>query len=190
MCLDRMTIDFGSLMEYTIYRIKGERLKLIVTQGANKEYADQCIAIAEQHHVTNGGTLQFTQIVKYAHYLVCALDEDKVVGYVGLVENGIVDGDLYIYQIAVDKEYAHQGIGTQLLDYALHHSKKYKLITSHVLAYNEYSKQLHEKLGFVVLKSNQYQYSYLRMTQDIVDNQELRFGDEIELEIEDKKELA
>ena len=190
MCLDRMTIDFESFLEYTNYRIKGEQMKLIVTQGGNREYADQCIAIAEQHHVTNGGTLQFTQIVKYAHYLVCALDDDKVVGYVGLVENGIIDSDLYICQIAVDKEYAHQGIGTQLLDYVLHHSKKYKLVTSSVLAYNEYSQKLHEKLGFVVLKNNQYQYQYIRMTQDVVGNQELRFGDEIDLYWDNKKELV
>lgn len=140
-------------------------------------YIHQCLAIAQENLVENGGTLRFPSLVRSCKYVVCALKDDEVLGYVGLVENFATDDDLYVMQIAVKKSEAGKGIGSQLLEYVKQHSKGYRFISSHVDKSNAISNKLHIKEGFEIIDTGSRNL-YIFPTNRIAERDTLSYTDE------------
>lgn len=150
--------------------------KLIVFKPKNHiDYVIQCLEIARQNHVDNGGTLRYATIVQNSKYLICAVKDNKVLGYAGMVEDFVIENDFYIYQIAIDKNYAGKGIGTNLMEFIKTHSKGYSYITSSVRKNNKISNKLHKKSGFEKFDINEDEYVYFLPTQYIKNNNKIKF---------------
>ena len=152
-----------------------------VVSPSNLEYLTQCLDIAEENLEANGGTLMFPSIVCHCQYIICAVKEEKILGYLGLVKNFAIKNDLYIMQIAVRKNQMNQGIGTSLVEYLKCHSKGYEYITSNVKVDNQASNKLHQKMGFERFDSYSG-YLYLMNVDKIDKNEYLFFTEEQEME--------
>ena len=71
----------------------------------------------------NGGTLNYSNLTYESDILLVALDNGVPVGYNSIVT---YEDGLYIYQIAVKKEYQNKGVGTLMLKKAIEIAKKTK----------------------------------------------------------------
>ena len=148
-----------------------------VISPSNMQYLHQCLEIAEENLEENGGTLMFPSIICHCQYIICAVKEDNVIGYIGLVKNFAIKNDLYVMQIAVRKNEMGKGVGTSLMKYLLQHSKGNKYITSNVKANNTRSNKLHSKMGFERFDSYSG-YLYLKETDKIANNEYLFYTEE------------
>ena len=94
----------------------------------------------------NGGTLNYSNLTYDSYILLLAIDNGVPVGYNSIV---VYEKGLYIYQIAVKKEYQNKGIGTLMLKKAIEIAKKHNTnVTAHVMNYNIASQKMFLKLGF------------------------------------------
>lgn len=143
--------------------MKYKKFELKITNVKNKEIVDQCEMIALENHISNGGTLRYLNLVSNAsdYVLYCTYD-NKVIGFIALTENFLINNDIYLMQIAVKKQFQKMGIGTALIKYLKSHSKQYKYITSNVRKDNIASQKLHEKNKFKKMKDigNEYIYCF------------------------------
>jgi len=100
----------------------------------------------------NGGTLNYRDLTYNSDILLIAFDNDIPVGYNSIVRYG---GGLYIYQIAVKKEYQHKNIGTLMLRKAIEIADEQgTFVTAHVMNYNTASQKMFLKLGFKKVDEN------------------------------------
>ena len=94
----------------------------------------------------NGGTLNYSDLTYDSDIFLIAFDNDIPVGYNSIVR---YKGGLYIYQIAVKKEYQHKNIGTLMLRKAIEIADEQEtFVTAHVMNYNAASQKMFLKLGF------------------------------------------
>lgn len=149
-----------------------------VVHNNNKNIVGECLGIAKQNHLINGGTLRFMSIVQNSDYIICAVKDEKVLGYIGMVKDFIFKGDFYIYQLAIKKDEMQKGIATSLMNYVKSHSKGYVAITSNVRKDNIPSFRLHEKLGFVPYDTSREQFTFVLPTEHIVNNDKIKYTDE------------
>lgn len=152
--------------------------KIKVVSGKDEFYIKQCLEIAKENHVKNGGTLNYEAIVQYSKYVICAVQGKQVLGYVGMVKDFLLKDDFYVYQIAVAKAYAGNGIGSALMNYVKHHSKGFPVITSNVMKNNESSNKMHLKAGFTQLDTSSDEYTYILKTDNIAENEYISFSED------------
>lgn len=152
-------------------------LEIKVVSSRENYYIGQCLQIATENHISNGGTLMYYDLVRHAKYIVCAMKDGQVLGFAGMVEGFAVDNDFYVLQIAVRKDYSRKGVGSEILDYIVHHSKGYSVVTSNVKKTNEASNKLHLKAGFEQL--DQFEsYFYRLPTENIKNNQIMEYTED------------
>ena len=102
--------------------------------------------ITKENLSINGGTLNYSNLTYDSDILLIAFDNDIPVGYNSIVR---YDGGLYIYQIAVKKEYQNKGIGTLMLKKAIEIAEEQNtFVTAHVMNYNIASQKMFLNLGF------------------------------------------
>lgn len=87
-----------------------------------------------------------------------ATENDAVVGYIGM---SVVVDEGYIFNVAVDKEYRKQGIGSALVETLVTYAKKNNLcfLTLEVRKSNENARSLYEKFGFIKVGERKNYYS-------------------------------
>lgn len=159
-------------------------LDIKVIRNDDRKYVLQCLEIFRENHVNNGGMLKNMLAVLMSDYIVCALKDDKVVGYLVLVEDHVKENDVFFEQLAVKKSEQHKGIGTTLVEYVKNHSLNYSYITSNVRGDNDASNNLHLKMGFEQARRGVYDYVYTLSTDKLQDRLPLQLTEEIEPELE------
>lgn len=138
-----------------------KRIEIKLTNNKNKKIVDECEEIALENHVSNGGTLRYTNLVKHASdYVLYCTYNNRVIGFLALKEDFLLKNDIYLMQIAVKKQFQNMGIGTALIKYIKSHSKQYKYITSNVRKDNVASQKLHEKNNFKISNETTDEYIY------------------------------
>ena len=160
--------------------------------GSDNKYKLQINKIYDQNVRSRGGHFTDFNIVSELNrltelhgenvYIVCAVKEDKLVGFVQLLDSFIPDS-LYLAVLAVDKECRGQGIGRGLVDFAMHHSIGYKTVSVETFSNNEIANELYKKLGFEFVLSYSIpghldgEQNYYRLSaKKIADNQRLRYS--------------
>ena len=105
-----------------------------------------------ENHITkenlskNGGTLNYNNLTYNSDILLVASDNGIPIGYNSIVK---YNKGLYIYQIAVKKEYQNKGIGTLMLKKAIEIAEEQNtFVTAHVMNYNIASQKMFLNLGF------------------------------------------
>lgn len=161
-----------------------EEIEIKVVANDSRKYVLQCLEIFRENHVDNGGMLKNMLAVLMSDYILLAVKDEKVLGYLVLVENHVKDNDIFFGQLAVKKSEQHKGIGTALVDYAIKHSLNYDYITSNVRRDNTPSNNLHLKMGFEQFERETKDYYYQLSTEKIKDREKLQFTEESELEME------
>ena len=109
---------------------------------------EECENLAYTQHVFNGGTLRYRGLARYSDYLVCARDEkEKLVGFTALKGGYYRDNDIYISQIAVDKDLLRRGIASEMIKYIMNNSKGFNHLTADVRKDNVASNALFKSLN-------------------------------------------
>ena len=77
-----------------------------------------------------------------------ACENDRVIGYIGM--NFVID-EGYIYNVAVDEKYRHNGVATALINELVVYAKKnnFCFLTLEVRQSNENARSLYSKFGFI-----------------------------------------
>ena len=141
--------------------MRNNKYEIVVTTSNDRDIVNKCEEIASENNIKNGGKLVYQGLVSCANYVMYCTYKDEVVGYVALDENFAYKGDIYILQVAVKKEFQHQGVGTTMFNYLFHHSKQYRCITSNVRKDNECSLKLHKKFGFSLMDLDDKQFDLI-----------------------------
>ena len=113
-------------------------------------------------------------LIKNKTYVICLIKNNSVIGSISLIENNdLIDylkprikeeelnnsyifratKGVYIYNLAVSKEYRGNGIAQKLIDIAIYISKVKKNKYCHTSCENHISKYIFEKKGFKVEKN-------------------------------------
>lgn len=149
--------------------------QIIVVCPADEFYINQCIEIARENHSMYGGFIPYLYAVKKScDYIICAIKNEKVLGYVGVNFNRVLK-EYIIPQVAVKKIEAGKGIGTKLMNYLKNHSLEAKKILSFVEKSNEPSNKMHLKVGFKKVEEY-YDYYYELNTSEVKNNQYLKYS--------------
>ena len=123
--------------------------------------------INSENLIVNGGTLKHEGLLPY-DYVLIAIHENKIIGYALLKENFLCQNDIYVMQVAVDKNFQHQGVGSSLYEYAYHYSKGYDYFTASVDKKNPVSQHFHEKCGFCKTDETNLGYNYVKpVTEEV-----------------------
>lgn len=130
-------------------------IKLSPDQGAHEKYANQEVAYFLEQNLDQYGD-KISDILKAIEYalnpskggfVLLGIEEDKIIGAV-VVNNtgmeGYIPSNILVY-IAIHKQHRSKGIGKQLMQEAMSHTKGG--IALHVEPDNP-AKFLYEKLGF------------------------------------------
>ena len=117
------------------------------SQNLNEDEKAQVLNINTQNLVANGGQLHYKGILEHK-YAILAKINNKVIGYALLMPKVFSNNDLYIMQVAIDKKYQHNAIGSILYEYAYEHSKGYEYLTANANEKNMVSRKFHNKMGF------------------------------------------
>ena len=108
--------------------------------------------INRQNLSENCGTLNYSNLTYDSDILLIAFDNDIPVGYNSIVK---YKGGLYVYQIAVKKEYQHKGIGTEMLRKAVEIADEQEtFMTANIMDYNTASQKMFSRLGFKKIGEN------------------------------------
>lgn len=134
-----------------------EGLKVRILKNDDIDFGSICNYCEEnitlENHVQNGGTLNYINLTYYSDILLVALSNNVPIAYNSLVVTK--DKTLYVYQIAVKKEYQRLGIGTELMKNAINIAQGLNMdLSAHVREYNIASKGMFESLGFKKIDSN------------------------------------
>lgn len=79
------------------------------------------------------------------YYHIAVYENDKLIGYIDSVSNGV--SDAYIQDLMVCPDYQGKGIGTDLMDKMIEYLKKKRIYTISVV-YEECLKPFYEQFGF------------------------------------------
>ena len=145
-------------------------LEIIVVSPADDLYIDQCVEIARENHISKGGFIPYLLAVKKScDYIICAVNDDKVLGYLGVNFNRLLK-EFIITQVAVTKKCQAKGIGTKLMTYLKEHSLQAKKIISFVEKRNINSIKMHRRVGYCSFDEG-YDYLFEINTSIVKDNQ-------------------
>lgn len=143
-------------------------LKLYTVKRLSENEKKQVIKINLDNQVENGGQLHYKGILQH-DFVVLAKLNHRVVGYV-LLYKGFLDArDIYVMQVAIDKQYQHCGIGSKMYDYVYNHSKGFEVVTANVNHSNIVSQKFHEKNGFTCCEENNLGLVYAKVVEKYID---------------------
>ena len=142
-------------------------LKIHITSANNSDIWEECEKIAQENNVINGGALIYADLYVYSNYILYCTVNDKLVGYIYLTKDVIVNNDIYIMQIAINKAMQGLGIGSIMVDYLKRHSRQFSCITSNVRPDNKKSYIFHKKNGFKIVGENQHGLIFVKKTKKI-----------------------
>jgi len=115
----------------------------------------------------NGGTLNFSNLTYHSDILIVGFEGNTPVAFNSLIIHG---SSLYVYQIAVKKEYQEKGIGKYLIDRAKQLASTLNLdVTAHVKKYNIASQKMFESCGFFRSAENSDDEDYFYRYKTLVD---------------------
>jgi GNAT superfamily N-acetyltransferase len=89
-----------------------------------------------------------------SYYYIACYDDDKLIGYVDTVSNGVTDA--YIQDLMVDPAYQGQGIGTELMNRIISICKKNRIYMISVV-YEEKLLPFYKRFGFFQMLCGQIQ---------------------------------
>ena len=136
---------------------------------------NQILKINNENLAKNGGTLENEGILPYDYIVVARLNQN-IIGYAFLKKDFYRVQDMYVSQIAVDKNYQLQGVGTNMYHYIFKHLKGFESISCHIRIRNLGSKIFHESCGFSSKIDIRYLNNYIA-TKEINDDNLLTFDD-------------
>lgn len=149
-------------------------MKFIVVNRSSEDFTTLCDRcekdIVPENLRKNGGTLNYKNLTYESDFLILCLDETKPVAFCSLVILDTVG--LYVYQIAVKKEYQKKGIGSEMIGMTKQLASNLGInVSAHVMAYNKNSQQTFEKCGFIKNEEysveDEYYYQYHVLVKDI-----------------------
>ena len=92
-------------------------------------------------------------------YLIFAVCDEKIIGYVSIIKEEMADNNLFVNLIVVDYDYQHMHIGTNMLSLALEIASKYGSSLTALVSDNNYnSRKLFLKHGFSELSRDNHGY--------------------------------
>lgn len=117
----------------------------------------------------NGGTLNYHNLTYESDFLILCLSEDIPIAFCSLVM--LDTAGIYVYQIAVKKEYQKKGIGKQMIEMAKGLASNLGMnVSAHVKAYNADSQNMFEKSGFIknadYSDDDEFFYEYKELIKD------------------------
>lgn len=128
-------------------------------KSLNEKDKNQILKINSENLYKNGGELENEGILPHDYIVVARLNED-IIGYAYLKKDFDRKNDMYVCQMAIDKNYQGYGIGTKIYEYIFKHLKGFDSISCHIRIYNPISKSFHEKCGFTVKIDMKYINNY------------------------------
>lgn len=100
----------------------------------------------------NGMENSYKESLKRSYLYICCFDDDKLVGFLDVVSNGITDA--YIQDVVVNPDYQGTGIGSTMMNMAIDALKKDGVYAISVL-FEEKLKSFYEEFGFHILMAGQ-----------------------------------
>ena len=137
------------------------------------EMCAQCeLEIVLENLTKNGGTLNYFDLTYESDILILCLNEEKPIAFCSLV---ILDtAGVYVYQIAVKKEYQKMGIGKRMIEISQGIASNLGVsVSAHVKGYNIASQKMFESAGFI--KHDEYSdvnelfYEYNQIIKDDIE---------------------
>ena len=125
------------------------------------------LEINKSNLAKNGGELHYEGILDH-DIVVLVKYKQVVIGYALLKKAFLDENDIYVMQVAIDNNFKHLGIGTNMYDYAYKHLKNYKYFTANVNPDNKISKNFHKKCGFKLIGENNLGLVYLKTIENVV----------------------
>ena len=138
------------------------KIKIGIKQKLNIAEAERISQICEENRAENGGTLHYYALGLPSKYIALVKHMKNVIGYAILYPDVLVDNDIYVMQVAIDKKYHHLGIGTKLYQYCYNHSKGYSCMTANAHKTNFVSQNFHKKFGMEDIGFTGDSYVYCR----------------------------
>lgn len=153
--------------------------KVVVKSGKDEFYVNQCVNIAKENYNCGYGD---ENRIKASKYLICAVKDEEVVGFIGLREEELRSAPVYITELSVKKDFQKQGIGSMLLEYLKTHSKNYSVII--VVNYRQCQEleNLYLKHGFMLKRNFEQKRINFYPNRNDEKNEYLQISDEIEKE--------
>ena len=152
------------------------QIKVVDTK--HEKYFNQCKELAKENHVDNGGTVKDANLVDFANYIVCAVQDEKVVGFVALKPKVYGKYDVHIMQIVVKRELSDENLQNELFEYVLHHSMNFETVNIKDLSFLNNEEEFISK--YSIKRVRRYNLKlYYTWTKDVL----LTFSDD-EREIE------
>lgn len=149
-------------------------MKFIVINRATDEFMERCAQceseIVPENLRKNGGTLNYHNLTYESDFLILCMQGDEPIGFCSLV---MLDKQgLYVYQIAVKKEYQRMGIGAEMVGMTKQLASDLGINASaHVMAYNIGSQRTFEKCGFIknieYSSADEYYYQYRVLVNEL-----------------------
>jgi len=126
----------------------------MLTYVENKPVPVEAIADLRRSVGWNGMVECYNNPLMNFYYHIACYDEDRLIGYVDSVSNGVTDA--YIQDLAVNPAYQGQGIGTELMNRIITRLKEHKIYMISVL-YDEKLQHFYKRFGFFQMLSGQMQ---------------------------------
>lgn len=155
-----------------------DNYEIIVVSNDDREYIHQCLQIIKKNE-KNTKLDMFGQIdvLEMSKYIICAVENNRVIGFVSLMENILQPKDIFISQIAILTEYQNNNISERLINYLKQHSLEYDKITTNI-PQNQYKTiRFYQKLGFEKTESIFDGYKLEIDTKEIVNNNAIYYTD-------------
>lgn len=154
-------------------------IKVIANDDNN--LAKQCKELAKEKQFSIGGEKAVEKQFRYTNYLVCAVKEGEVEGYVALKKSYFKEDDLFMLQFVLKNNEDVQ-LRHELMQYVRQHSLGYYGISIKVEKYYKNIDEFFFKYGF--RRSRQLSNYYYKIeTRNILENNPLQLSEEIEQEI-------
>ncbi|MBD5138307.1 MAG: GNAT family N-acetyltransferase [Ruminococcus sp.] len=88
---------------------------------------------------------EYTNPLMTSYYHIAVYEDDKLIGYIDSVSNGVTDA--YIQDLMVCPDYQGKGIGTALMDKMIEYLKEKRIYMISVV-YEKGLKPFYERFGF------------------------------------------
>lgn len=137
---------------YTYYERSDENISYVLLTPDDENFINICNFVEEninkENLNVNGGILRRSGLTYEAKFLLVALNNmQEPIAYNAIKQK--VEGEYYISQIAVKKEYRRHNIGTTLVQLAIEIARNDSMnVAAHALFYNEPSVNMFRSLGF------------------------------------------
>lgn len=154
------------------------KLEYIVVSKDDRDYISQCLKLINHYQDKNPNNFKHMDIIEISKYIVCAVKDNKVYGFVALLENVLEDKDLFISQMAVDNTYIFESIGPNLIEFVKSHSRGYKKITTSAYKHQTKSIRFFEKMGFEKSEGYFDDFKFELNAENISDSEILTYTDD------------